>query len=72
VIAEVLQLVDCGQGLEPGCCSTCEGSGYSGEEVTGGRCSDCRGTGHAHGPVDERDLPQFIDAVRRAALGGPS
>jgi hypothetical protein len=31
-----------------GCCSGCQGTGYSGDTETNGSCWDCRGTGCAH------------------------
>ena len=32
-----------------GCCVSCRGTGYSGDQaVPGGACWDCRGTGHSH------------------------
>jgi hypothetical protein len=32
-----------------GCCTSCIGTGYSGDEaVPGGKCWDCYGTGHPH------------------------
>lgn len=31
-----------------GCCSGCDGTGYSGDMETGGACWDCQGTGHPH------------------------
>ncbi|QIN94057.1 hypothetical protein PP459_gp176 [Streptomyces phage Wakanda] len=33
---------------EKGCCSTCEGTGVSGDIETNGKCWDCYGTGHTH------------------------
>lgn len=65
-----LSVLDCGQTSgERGCCSACNGTGYSGEEATGGQCSDCRATGHAHGPVTPDGIGPFIDCVRRALAG---
>ena len=45
-----------GAPVEPGCCSMCKGTGYSGDDATpGGKCWDCQGTGHAHaGPCNRR------------------
>jgi hypothetical protein len=33
-----------------GCCSTCDGTGVSGDAETNGKCWDCYGTGHTHAP----------------------
>lgn len=30
------------------CCTSCRGTGISGDIETNGRCWDCRGTGHVH------------------------
>jgi hypothetical protein len=51
VVAGVLFAVVAFRGRKPsetGCCSSCGGSGYSGEECTGGACWDCQATGHPH------------------------
>lgn len=33
----------------PGCCTSCSGTGFSGDEaVPGGMCWDCKATGHPH------------------------
>jgi hypothetical protein len=37
-------LKGCEHGETPGCCATCEGTGFGSE----GMCWDCRGTGHPH------------------------
>jgi hypothetical protein len=42
-----------------GPCSTCDGSGMSGEECTGGKCWDCRGGGQIPGHVVITDNPQL-------------
>ena len=43
-----------------GCCTSCAGTGTSGDPETSGRCWDCRGTGHAHepGPCTPRETIQ--------------
>ena len=34
--------------MPQGCCTTCGGTGTSGDVETNGQCWDCRGTGHTH------------------------